>query len=88
MVIFSTIYFIFSYIQTIPQIIKLLRTKSSNDYSIGMILFQFIGVTSWTIFILTSNQKTIVVVGALIDEVLMILVDLLILIYYNFKKKR
>ena len=88
MIIFSTIYFVLSYIQVIPQIIKLVRTKSSNDYSLAMILLQFIGVTSWTIFILTSNQKTLVVIGAIIDEVLMIIVDLLILIYYNFKKKR
>ena len=36
MTIFCTIYYILSYIETIPQIIKLIKTKSSNDYSLGM----------------------------------------------------
>jgi hypothetical protein len=43
-----------SYIETIPQIIKLLRTKSSNDYSLLMILIQFIALLSWSLYIFTS----------------------------------
>jgi uncharacterized protein with PQ loop repeat len=41
MTIFCTIYYILSYIETIPKIIKLIKTKSSNDYSLGMLLIQF-----------------------------------------------
>ena len=86
MVIFCTVYYICSYIQIIPQIIKLIKTKSSNDYSLGMLLLQFIGVSCWTIFIFTSNQNIVVNIGTIIDMLLLILVDLLILKYYNFKK--
>ena len=87
MVIFCTIYYICSYIQTVPQIIKLIRTKSSNDYSLGMLLLQFIGVSCWSIFIFTSNQNIIVNIGTIIDMILLILVDGLILRYYKFNKK-
>ncbi len=85
MIIFCTIYYVLSYIQTIPQIIKLIKTKSSNDYSLGMILIQFISVTSWTIYIFTSIQNTLVYVGSIIDLLLIIIVDLLILKYYKNK---
>ena len=86
MVIFCTIYYICSYIQIIPQIIKLIKTKSSNDYSLGMLLLQFIGVSCWTIFIFTSNQNVIVYIGTIIDMLLLIFVDVLILKYFKFKK--
>ena len=85
MIIFCIIYYLFSYIQTIPQIIKLIKTKSSNDYSLGMITMQFIGVLAWTIYIITSLQTTIVYIGSIIDMVLLTLVDYLILKYYKFK---
>lgn len=86
MMIFCTIYYFLSYTQTIPQIIKLIKTKSSNDYSLGTISIQFVAVVSWTIYILTSNQTIIVYIGAIIDLVLLFFVDLLILKYYKFSK--
>ena len=75
MTIFCTTYYILSYTQTVPQLIKLLKTKSSNDYSLGMITLQFISVTSWSIYIFTSNQKNIVYIGTIIDLLLIILVS-------------
>lgn len=59
MILFCTIYYIFSYIQIIPQICKLLKTKLSNDYSLGHIAMQFIAVLSWTVYIFSSNQDII-----------------------------
>ena len=88
MVIFCSIYYVLSYIQTIPQIYKLIKTKSSNDYSLGMITLQFIAVTSWSIFIFTSNQKDIVYIGTVIDLLLVIVVDYFILKYYKFDNKK
>ena len=88
MTIFCTIYYVLSYTQTIPQIIKLLKTKSSNDYSLGMLLIQFIAVTSWTLYIFTSIQSTLVYIGSIIDLLLLIIVDVLILKYYKHKKRR
>lgn len=83
MAIFCTIYYILSYIETIPQIIKLLKTKSSNDYSLGMILIQFIALISWSLYIFTSIQSFIVYIGTIIDLLLLVFVDFLILKYYK-----
>lgn len=83
MAIFCTIYYILSYIETIPQIIKLLKTKSSNDYSLGMILLQFIALISWSIYIFTSIQSIIVYIGTIVDLLLLMFVDFLILKYYE-----
>lgn len=87
MEIFCTIYYVLSYIYTMPQIIKLIKTKSSNDYSLGMILLQLIALISWSIYIFTSTQNIIVYIGTIIDLLLLIIVDFLILRYYKFEKK-
>lgn len=88
MAIFCMIYYIFSYIEIVPQIIKLIKTKSSNDYSIGILILQFIALVSWTIYIFTSIQSIVVYIGTIIDMGLLIFVDLLILKYYKFKKRK
>lgn len=86
MAIFCTIYYILSYIETVPQIIKLLKTKSSNDYSLGMIALQFIALISWSLYIFTSIQSIIVYIGTIIDLILLMFVDFLILKYYRYSK--
>lgn len=86
MTIFCTIYYILSYIQTVPQIIKLLKTKSSNDYSLGMISLQLIALISWSLYIFTSQQSIIVYIGTIIDLILLLLIDYLIIKYYKFNK--
>lgn len=86
MTIFCTIYYVLSYIETLPQIIKLIKTKSSNDYSLGMIFLQLIALISWSIYIFTSQQSIIVYIGTVIDLVLLFLIDFLILKYYKFVK--
>ena len=87
MEIFATIYFIISYIHSIPQIIKLLKTKSSNDYSLGTIFLQLIAIISWAIYIFTSKQNLIVYIGTGVDLALLIFVDTLILKYYKKKEQ-
>ena len=84
MAIFCTIYYVLSYIETVPQIVKLIKTKSSNDYSLGMILLQLIALISWSLYIFTSNQSIIVYIGTIIDLLLLTFVDFLILKYYKF----
>ena len=88
MAIFCTIYYVLSYIETIPQIIKLIKTKSSNDYSLGMISLQLIALISWTLYIFTSKQSIVVYIGTIIDLVLLLLIDYLIIKYYKFNKKK
>ena len=87
MAIFCTIYYVLSYIETIPQIVKLLKTKSSNDYSLGMISLQLIALISWSLYIFTSKQSIVVYIGTIIDLVLLLFVDFLIIKYYKFNKK-
>lgn len=86
MAFFCTIYYIFSYMESIPQIIKLIKTKSSNDYSLGKLLLQLIALISWSIYIFTSKQSIIVYIGTIIDLLLLFLNDWLILKYYKFNK--
>lgn len=85
MTVFCTIYYILSYIETVPQIVKLIKTKSSNDYSLGMIFIQLIALISWSIYIFTSQQSIIVYIGTIIDLLLLLLIDFLILKYYKNK---
>lgn len=87
MAIFCTIYYILSYIETVPQIVKLLKTKSSNDYSLGMISLQLIALISWSLYIFTSKQSVVVYIGTIIDLVLLLFIDFLIIKYYRFKKE-
>ena len=87
MTFFCTIYYVASYIQTIPQIIKLIRTKSSNDYSLAMLLLQLIASISWSIYIFTSKQSIIVYIGTVIDLIMVFVIDVLILKYYKFNKR-
>ena len=88
MEIFCTIYYIFSYMDNIPQIMKLVKTKSSNDYSLWKVLFQLIAVISWTIYIFTTKQSILVYIGTAIDMLLLAIADFLIVKYYKFKKRR
>ena len=88
MAIFCTIYYICSYIQTAPQIYKLIKTKSSNDYSLLQVFLGMIGLICWSIYIFTSSQAIIVYIGTVIDLVLEFLVVGLILAFFNFKKKK
>ena len=86
MAIFCSIYYILSYIETLPQIIKLIRTKSSNDYSLGMILLQLIALICWSLYIFTSKQSIVVYIGTIIDLLLLLFVDFLIIKYFKFNK--
>ena len=88
MTIFCTIYYILSYAEIIPQILKLLKTKSSNDYSLGTVLLQFIALISWSLYIFTSVQNLIVYIGTILDLLLLIIVDILILKYFKFENKK
>ena len=86
MAIFCTRYYVLSYIETVPQIIKLLKTKSSNDYSLGMLALQLIALICGSIYIFTSKQNIIVYIGTIIDLMLLLFVDFLIIKYYRFRK--
>lgn len=83
MTIFCTAYYIFSYCEIVPQIIKLIKTKSSEDYSIGTLTLQLLALIFWTLYIFTSPQNIIVYIGTIIDLVLLLVIDLLIILFYD-----
>ena len=87
MALFCTVYYICSYIQTIPQVIKLIKTKSSNDYSLWQVLLGMVGIVCWSIYVFTSNQSVIVYIGTIVDLILEFLVVGLILKFFKFKKE-
>jgi len=87
MQIFGIMYYTFSYIQQIPQIIKLIRTKSSNDYSILQALLHVVATICWLVYIFTVNEALIVKVGSIIDLILVSMVAILVMIYYKWNKK-
>lgn len=88
MTIFCTIYYILNYFHSIPQIIKLIKTKSSNDYSLWTISIQLIAIISWTLYVFTSKQNIVVYIGTVVDLIILLVVDFLILRYYDFKKRK
>ena len=86
MTIFCTIYYICSYIQTVPQVIKLIKTKSSNDYSLWQVFLGMFGLICWSVYIFTSKQSIIVYVGTVIDLILEFLIVGLILRFFKNEK--
>lgn len=89
MEIFCTLHYVCTYIQGIPQIYKLLKTKSSNDYSLWQISLSLTAMVCWTLYVFTEKAKfaTIVYIGTILDLGLMLFIDILILIFYKFKKR-
>ena len=88
MAIFCTIYYICSYIRTIPQVIKLIKTKSSNDYSLWNVFLGMFGLICWSVYIFTSKQAIIVYIGTVIDLILEFLIVGLIVAFFDFKRKK
>lgn len=88
MAIFCTIYYICSYIRTLPQVIKLIKTKSSNDYSLWNVFLGMFGLICWSIYIFTSKQAIIVYIGTVIDLILEFLIVGLIVGFFDFKRKK
>ena len=88
MAIFSMIYFVLSYVQMFPQIIKLIKTKSSTDYSLSHVILQFIAIASWAVYVYTSEQSIVVYIGTVFDLLLLFICDFFIIKYYKFDKDK
>ena len=83
---FCIMHYICTYIYMIPQLIKLIKTKSSNDYSLGQIFISFFGSICWITYIFTSAQSKILYINTIIEFLLIIIVDFFILKYYKKNK--
>lgn len=85
MEIFCIIYYICSYISGIPAIVKLTKTKKSNDYSIIEAALTITGTTAWTIYIFSTEQSILVYIGTIIDEIMILVWNGLVIKYFKFK---
>lgn len=85
MEIFCIIYYICSYISGIPAIVKLIKTKKSNDYSIIEAALTITGTTAWTIYIFSIEQSILVYIGTIIDEIMILIWNGLVIKYFKFK---
>lgn len=79
---FLIAYYILSFAQSVPCVYKLIKTKSSKDYSLLNRLCQYIALVCFTIYIFTNSTSTIPVkVIGIIDLLLLTTENILILLY-------
>jgi uncharacterized protein with PQ loop repeat len=83
--LFYIAYCIIVYAEYFPRLIKLIKTKSSNDYSLGSIFLSLIGMFCWVIYLFTTKQDLILYIGAIVDIFLNILFAVLVFKYHNNK---
>lgn len=84
MAIFCILYYVLSLSQSIPCIIKLIRTRSSHDFSLLNRLFQYLALISWTIYLFTiPTTETYLLVIGLIDVGMLTTENILILLFYK-----
>lgn len=90
MQIFCILHYVCTYIQGIPQIYKLFKTKSSNDYSLWQVFISLFAMICWTIYIFSEKTtfSLFLYIGTILDLSLMIFVDILIVIFFNFNTKK
>lgn len=81
------IYCIIVYIEYFPRLIKLIKTKSSNDYSLGSVTLSLIGMFCWVIYLFLTDQQLILYIGAIIDIILNVLFGILVFKYYKQKER-
>ena len=86
--IFYVAYCIIVYLEYFPRLIKLIKTKSSSDYSLGSIALSLIGMFCWVIYLFTTEQDLILYIGAAVDIILNVLFAILVFIYHKKNNKQ
>lgn len=84
------IYYVIATVQTIPMIARILRTKSSSDYSLVGILLSFISTTAWTTYIYLSEHTLLVYLGTAWDALVALVYYVAVIRYHEnnpFRKK-
>ena len=88
MEVFCIIYYICSYTAGIPAIVKLLKIKKSNDYSLIEAILTIVGTTCWTIYIFSTEQSMLVYIGTIIDEIMIVIWNGLVIKYFNINLRK
>ncbi len=83
--IFCIIYYILSMLQTVPCVYKLVKTKSSDDYSLLNRLCQYTALICFTIYICLADTEVLTKIIGFVDLGLLTLENILILSYRKWK---
>ena len=82
------VYYITASITEIPSILRVIKRKKSEDYSVIAIILDLVSAISWSIYIYVSEQNIIVYIGTFIDLMICILYASVILKYHENNKAR
>ncbi len=80
------IYYVTSGIMEVPSIVRVVRRKSSIDYSLVGVWLNMIATASWSVYIYTSSQTTLVYIGTFTDLVTAIIYTIVMIRYHKVKQ--
>lgn len=84
---FLIAYYILSFSQTIPCVIKLIKTKKSKDYSLLNRLCQYLALLCWTVYLFylirVGDEQLYVGIIGIADVLLLTIENILILKYHK-----
>lgn len=77
------IYYVSSGIQEIPSIARVIKRKSSIDYSLPGVFLNLIAAVAWSIYIYSSEQTIIVKIGTFTDLMTVFVYTFVMLKYHK-----
>lgn len=79
------IYYSIATIEAVPSIIRIIKRKSSADFSIISTVLALISGTAWTTYIFLSEQTIIVYIGSIWDMIVLLLYTIVVFKYHKTK---
>lgn len=83
---FYIVYCVIAYIQYFPSLVKLIKTKSSKDYSISSTLLTLLGMFCWMGYLIVTKQELILYIGGLVELIINIWFTILVIMYRKGNK--
>lgn len=77
------VYYVCSAVELIPSIVRIIKRRSSIDYSILSTLLGVIGTLAWSVYIYSSRQTTLVYLGTASDMFLVLIYTICIFKYHK-----
>lgn len=81
------VYYVSSGIMEMPSIVRVIRRKSSTDYSLAGVWLNMMATVSWSIYIYTSSQTPLVYIGTGTDF-LTAMVYTIVMVRYHKKEEK
>lgn len=79
------IYYSIATLESVPSIIRIIKRKSSADFSIISTVLAMISGTAWTTYIFLSEQTIIVYIGSIWDMIVLLLYTIVVFKYHKTK---